>query len=73
MSDEKHETPADKPDPIMKYFEFAHLPFHLQDVSKPFCELAHAMVAILPKSAERSVMLRKLLEAKDAGVRANLK
>ena len=57
---------------IMKYFEFAHLPGNLQRVSRPFCELARHIEETIPPSAERSVALRKLLEAKDAGVRAAL-
>lgn len=58
--------------PIMKYFEFAHLPAHLQEVSAPICQLAQAMDATLPDGAEKSAGLRKLLEAKDCLVRARL-
>lgn len=57
---------------IMQYFEFKHLPDALAVVSQPFCDLAHECVRILPRCAERSVALRKLLEAKDAAVRAAL-
>ena len=57
---------------IMKYFEFAHLPEHLQKVSRPIGELAAQMDAALPDCAEKSAGLRKLLEAKDCLVRANL-
>lgn len=60
------------PTSIMKYFAYEHLPAHLQDVSKPIGELAKEMDATLPDSAEKSVGLRKLLEAKDAFVRAKL-
>ena len=59
-------------DPILKYFEYAHLPQHLQDVSAPACELARHMADALPHSAEKSAGLRKLLEAKDCFVRASL-
>jgi hypothetical protein len=59
-------------EPIMQYFEFAHLPIGLQAISAPFGNLAQMIVDKLPRSAERSVALRKLLEAKDAAVRANL-
>ena len=59
--------------PIMSFFEYAHLPEHLQAVSKPFGELAALMDANLPNNAEKSAGLRKLLEAKDCMVRANLK
>lgn len=59
-------------DPILRYFHYAHLPPFLQASSKPFCDLARHLVETLPRNAERSVALRKLLEAKDAGVRANV-
>lgn len=58
--------------PILKHFSYKHLPPHLAKVSKPFCELAHELEAALPASAEKSVALRKLLEGKDAAVRAAL-
>lgn len=59
-------------DPILRYFYYAHLPFPLQEISSAFCSLAAFLVETLPRNAERSVALRKLLEAKDAGVRANV-
>ena len=59
-------------EPIMQYFAWQHLPSHLQAVSQPFGELAERLVANLPRSAERTVALRKLLEGKDAAVRAAL-
>lgn len=58
--------------PIMKYFEYEHLPQHLQVVSKPIGELAEQMDELLPEGAEKSAGLRKLLEAKDCLVRAKL-
>lgn len=58
--------------PIMKYFAYEHLPAHLQEVSKPIGELAKQMDETLPDSAEKAAGLRKLLEAKDALVRAKL-
>lgn len=60
------------PSPIMKYFAYEHLPAHLQEVSKPIGELAKLMDDTLPDGAEKSAGLRKLLEAKDALVRAKL-
>lgn len=66
MSDDKTKYP------ILQYFEYDHLPEHLQPVSKGFCELARAAAEELPRCAETSVALRKLLEAKDAAVRAAL-
>lgn len=59
-------------DPIMQYFTYKHLPPNLQDVSRSFCELAEEIVRVLPRNPERTVALRKLLEAKDAAVRAAL-
>lgn len=65
-------APADfAAEPIMQFFEFKHLPSKLQVVSRPFGELA-ARLLDMPRNAERSVALRKLLEAKDAAVRAVL-
>lgn len=59
-------------EPILQYFVYSHLPGALQTVSEPFCKLAHGLVETLPRNPERSVALRKLLEAKDAAVRAAL-
>jgi len=58
--------------PIIKFFEYEHLPQHLQEISKPIGDLARDMDLILPDSAEKSAGLRKLLEAKDCLVRAKL-
>lgn len=55
---------------ILQFFSFEHLPDHLQRVSRPFGELANQIVDTLPRNPERTVALRKLLEAKDAAVRA---
>lgn len=66
-------TPAQlEADPILRYFHYAHLPFPLQEISSAFCSLAAFMVEAIPRSAERSAGLRKLLEAKDCAVRANV-
>ncbi len=59
-------------EPIMQFFAYEHLPVHLQEVSKPFGETAKWIVDTLPRNAERTVALRKLLESKDAAVRAKL-
>lgn len=32
------------PEPILQFFAFEHLPAHLQDVSRPFGELAARIV-----------------------------
>ena len=57
---------------ILRFFSFEHLREPLRSVSEPFHALAHDLVQKLPRCAERSVALRKLLEAKDAAVRAAL-
>jgi hypothetical protein len=59
-------------EPIMQFFAYAHLPAELQVISKSFAQLAEATVRDLPRNPERTVALRKLLEAKDAAVRARL-
>lgn len=56
----------------IKYFAFAHLPAHLQLVSKPIGELAQQFEQQLPDGPEKSAGMRKLLEAKDCFVRAAL-
>lgn len=58
---------------ILKHFSYEHLPEHLQNVSKPFCELALHLYNAVPDDPERDVAFRKLLEAKDAAVRAAVK
>jgi hypothetical protein len=58
------------PEHILQFFSYAHLPEEMQRVSQPFCELALLIVNRLPRNPERTVALRKLLESKDAAVRA---
>lgn len=55
---------------MLKWFEYSHLPMSLQAISMPFHELATKIVAGLEPGPERTVALRKLLESKDAAVRA---
>ena len=55
---------------MLKLFAFSHLPPHLAAVSRPFSDLAHLLALTVPAGPERTVALRKLLEAKDAAVRA---
>lgn len=59
-------------EPIMQFFAYSHLPEHLQKMSRPFGQMAEHIVDTLPRNPERTVALRKLLEAKDAAVRAAL-
>jgi len=57
---------------MMKWFEYAHLPEKLQAVSRRFFSVANFVVENCEPGPERDVALRKLLEAKDAAVRAKL-
>ena len=59
-------------DRMLQFFKYEHLPTHLRNASKPFCDLAETIVQTLPSNPERTVALRKLLEAKDCAVRSIL-
>lgn len=59
-------------EPMLQFFSYEHLPPALRSISKPFCDLAQDVVTTLPRNPERTVALRKLLEAKDCAVRAAL-
>lgn len=58
---------------ILQWFSYGHLPKRLQTVSKPFAVLALHIASTTAPGPERSVALRKLLESKDAAVRAAIK
>lgn len=63
----------DSQNPIMRYFEFAHLPEGApRNVSASCCVIAIQMDNALVDGPEKSAGLRKLLEAKDCFVRAAL-
>lgn len=66
------EPTLEEQEKVLQFFQYAHLPEHLQDASAPFCLLAFSVVANLPKNPERDKALDRLLEAKDAAVRALL-
>jgi hypothetical protein len=63
-------SPTDPRAGMMKWFDFGHLPAPLQVASEPFNALAHWMMANLKPGPEATIAMRKLLESKDAGVRA---
>lgn len=56
---------------LLKFFVYEHLPEKLQEISRPFAELARTMAERLD-GPELTAGLRKLLEAKDCMVRAAL-
>jgi ferritin-like protein len=66
---EKAKTMAE---PLLQFFVYSHLPNELQTISKEFYALALFIVETLPRNPERTVALRKLLEAKDCAIRAKL-
>lgn len=55
---------------VARWFEYTHLPPGLQWVSMACAGLAQQMIDVVPDSPELTIGLRKLLEAKDAFVRA---
>lgn len=61
---------AARSEPILQFFAYQHLPPHLRPISQLFGGLVEELVLTLPRNPERSAALRKLLEAKDAAVRA---
>lgn len=69
MSNDQQTTAAPT-EHIMQFFAYEHLPPERQAISKPFGELASWIIATIPRNPERTVALRKLLEGKDAAVRA---
>lgn len=56
---------------LLPFFAYKHLPERLRLVSEPFTVLAQT-IAAGPQNAETTMALRKLLEAKDCAVRAQL-
>ena len=58
--------------PIMRWFDYAHLPEKLQPVSERFYHLAWAIEKTTSVGPEKSACLRRLLEAKDCAVRASM-
>lgn len=57
-------------EPMLQFFGYKHLPANLAEVSELFHDLSQEIVAGLPRNPERTVALRKLLEAKDCAVRS---
>jgi len=53
---------------VKKLFRYQHLPLHLQEVSKPFYDLAVHLATSLQGSAEATLAIRKVWEAKNLAV-----
>ena len=59
--------------PLLRYFIITHLPAGpLRMTAGRFVDLAVTLDEVLPDGPEKTVCLRKLLESKDAAVRAAL-
>ncbi|CAN7240971.1 hypothetical protein LJR045_000972 [Microbacterium sp. LjRoot45] len=66
-------APPAEEEPLLRYFTHTHLPEGpLAETSRLFAVVARQLVETLPRSPERTVALRKLLESKDAAVRTAL-
>jgi len=63
---------ADRMNKVTSLFRYSHLPPHLQVMSQPFYELAQALTEHLPHSAEYTLALRSLWEAKNLAVFATV-
>jgi hypothetical protein len=58
---------------LLRYFDYRHLPAGpLREVAGSFSGQAEYLDAVLPAGSEKTTALRKILEAKDAAVRAAL-
>jgi hypothetical protein len=66
----KEEKRAADQEHIMQYFAFEMLREPIRAVAEAFYNLANAIEQNLPRNPERTVALRKLLESKDAAIRA---
>lgn len=78
MNNEIHPAPLEfnedeiLQDKILRYFHYKHLPPSLQSTSREFCRVARFIIDTCPRTPERTVALRKLLESKDCAVRAHI-
>jgi hypothetical protein len=64
------QNPIVSKEPLLQFFSYMHLPPHLQNISKPFHDQAQRIVDDLPDNIMRQIALLKLIESKDAAVRA---
>ena len=61
-----------QPTHIKRHFAYEHLPSGLKKVSAAIGEVARELDEYIPHCAEKTAGLRKLLEAKDCFVRAQI-
>lgn len=55
---------------MMQFFECANMPLDEQVIAAPIMVVAEVVVISINAGPERTVALRKLLEARDAAIRA---
>lgn len=65
-------TMVSEPSPILRFFEYRKLPSRMVHIGESFSVLAWEMETTLPNGVEKNVTLRKLLESRDAAIRAAL-
>lgn len=71
MSTEHQPEQAPQEHQLMRWFQGGHLrTVELQECVTAFRVLAEGLDRNLPNSAEKTVALRKLMESKDAAIRA---
>jgi hypothetical protein len=58
---------------VGEFFDSDHLPPRLREIAGMFEDLATALLREIPDDPELTVALRKLLESKDAAVRARVR
>lgn len=56
---------------LLQFFAYADLTPELQQIAKPFYEFALQLVEGLPQNSERTEAVRRLLESRDAALRAH--
>lgn len=72
MENFKNRDPAEDY-PILEYLrDFSHLKEPQRKIAESYGHLAFGIALSLPKNAETSTALRKLLESKDCAVRSSL-
>ena len=69
---ENHDEIAERIAFLMQFFRYEHLPARLQSVSMQFALVAQTLRDTLPRNEMTIVALSRLIEAKDAAVRAEV-
>jgi hypothetical protein len=59
-------------EPILQFFAVDNPAANMQEIARLFWQLAFELVSRCPNNPERAIALHKLLEAKDATIRAVL-